>query len=342
VEAPQDNQSPPSLENFQPAKNDNPGFEILEDADEEETEAYTASDHDFVDSTSDFQETSPQTPPAKNMSLAFLADFAFDRMKITYAVQWAAVFMLGVTLSALIANYVFIPLGVLLAALFVWTTQMGMIGGIAFMTNEKIETGKSPHWSRTWTFFLQRFIALILGTIGVSCIVSLAFGLLFGGIFALGMIPYLGPIIGGVMVIPTVVLMLVFIGIMANMYLLPIIIGVENQGAMKSFHALRKLVVAKGFGLYIRSIQAAWASILAAVLVGGVLGLATFGALSINGGAALLGGLSGGISISMVFYLLSVLAVFGVYMAFLSIISTVSFTLVYCDSREGSNTQMNI
>lgn len=284
---------------------------------------------------SSFRKPAPQTsdsPPQVSIGFGSIADFAFDRSKISWAMLWGVIWSASMAVSGVLAKYVSLMLAPPLMILATWICYIAIISGISRLAALKAETGRTPQLSGAWELVLKRAISLFLGTLAIGLAVALAATFVFGGIYALSHVPYAGGILGGILFIPTFMAILFALSLLLNMYLLPIIIGVEDCTAAQAFQILRRLVTKNGFALLGRYFSAL-GSIIPFTLFSAVLTVgALAGAVALCGGEQVLTIAEEGIPIGSMLQVASGLFVIATWMAFVVVFATVSFTLIYCES----------
>ncbi len=118
-----------------------------------------------------------------------------------------------------------------------------------------------------------------------------------------------------------------------NLYLMPIVVGVEDCTAIRAFGILRTLVTKNGLALYGRYFSALGSiapfAIFSLLIVGSSLAGAVV--LTTNAESMLQFDLT---SIDNLLRMVSISAIVLTYVAFLIVFASVSFTLIYCESRK--------
>ena len=260
-----------------------------------------------------------------------IADFAFDRSKIIWALLWGMAWSVLLAVTGMIAQYISPSVALPLVFVATWICYASIIGGISRLTALKLETGSSPPLSDAWELIFKRASSLFAGTITIAMVVLLAATFVLGGIYAVSRIPLAGGVLGGILLIPTFLTILFILSLLLHLYLLHVIIGVEDGSASQGFDILRRHAAKNGFVLFGRYF-AVLGSILPFALFSGVL---TAGALL---GAAILcsgqplGAAGSGIPAGNIFQTTSALFIVSAWVAFVVVFVTVSIALVYCQS----------
>lgn len=263
------------------------------------------------------------------ISLGTVADFALDPHLMTYALQWAGAWVIVNGVSLLLGWLGLELVAVPLTLFSLWVCGAGVVTGVAYLASKKVATREAPPPSEGWDFFLRRWVSVLLGTIGVTLAVMIVEVLLLGAVWGISHIPYAGPYLGGILVIPAFLLVLFSLSLMFNLYLLPVAIAADDCTALQAFQTLRQLAIKNGFALY-REYFNAIRTILpfgffSLLLTAGALGAA----LSLCGGELLAAG--EWFAADNLLRIVSASAILVTWMAFVTVFATVSFTLVYCE-----------
>ena len=263
------------------------------------------------------------------ISLGMVADFALDPHLLTYALQWAGAWVIVNGISLLLGWLGLVVVSVPLSIFSLWVCGAGVVTGVAYLASKKIATREAPPPSEGWDFFLRRWVSVLLGTIGVTLAVVIVEALLLGAVWGVSHIPYAGPYLGGILVIPAFLLVLFSMSVMFNLYLLPVAIAADDCTARQAFQTLRQLAIKNGFALYREYFNA----------IRTILPFAFFSLLLTVGALAAALALCGGelmasgdwFAADNLLRVVSASAVFVTWMAFVTVFATVSFTMVYCE-----------
>ncbi|QDU40997.1 hypothetical protein Mal4_53620 [Maioricimonas rarisocia] len=263
------------------------------------------------------------------------ADVALHAPKLLHAAQWGLVWAAAMGVALLLGQYVHVLVGIGLAVFATWTCYVGMISCVSYLAARQCETGVCPPQGQAWTFFVRNAVGLVFGTAALGAAVALAFAIVFGGIAMISQVETLGPIVGGLLVIPTFLLILIAASVTLNMYLLPVVIGVDDRGLLAAFRMICQLAVRQGFAMMYRYLQAIL-SILPQLLISTVLTVgAAAGAVVLCGGAgAAQAAMSDTPTVGAFLQAGSLLLITAAWMSFVVVFVTVSFTLVYHSSTE--------
>ncbi len=270
--------------------------------------------------------------PSVNVGLGAIGDVAFDRMMITYALQWAAITILLFVLGGVLAYLVHPVAGLLMFPAAIWLAYVCGASGIGCLAVHKFRHNYCPHWREAWKLVMNRAASLVLGALGVFILASLFIGFFEQLIYKICHIEDVGPTIGGFLIIPTFLVKILALTAFIALSLAPTVIGVENCSIADAVKILYRVVTENGFALYKRFFRAL-SSIIPFVLA---TGLATFAALAaafiVCGGDTLAVDDMEEITFANLLQVFSIVTVTACWMAFVVVFATVSFTLVYCDS----------
>jgi len=270
----------------------------------------------------------PQPPAVRETTVAGLA---LDRMKLTYALQWWGLWAVSVCVAGLVGTYVNPLLALPLALLASWVTLVGTVGGVSHLAVQDVQRGESVHWSEGWGLFARRGLSLVAGCLLLAFVVMITTAFVFGGVFAVSHVPYVGAPLGGLLVIPTFLVILFASVLICNLHLLVVIVGVEDCSAWQALQHLAALVRRDWFALLGWSYLSPFLVTLGTTLFVAVLTLAGLaGALSLCGGEQLLLVLAQGVSLANVLHALSVAGILAGALAFITVFATLQFTLLYC------------
>jgi hypothetical protein len=270
--------------------------------------------------------TRSESPEPSSVALSTLA---FDATQIGFAIQWGLIWTLAVCaggLASLMLSPLVLPLIVVPAT---WVCYMAAVSGIAYLASRKATGGRSPGWSDAWGFLARRSLSLVLGTVVIGLAAALGALLIYGIVFAVSHVPYVGSILGGVLVIPTFFLVLFTLGLVFNLYLLPIIIGVEDCSARTAFGYLWATVSRNSIALYGACFRALGSILPFAAFTGLLTAVGLGGAFVLCGGEQVLF-LTGGVSLGGSLQLLSFLSLLAGYLGFVTAFATCGLTAVYC------------
>jgi hypothetical protein len=276
-----------------------------------------------------------RAPAAEPVQIAFqtttVAGMALDRMKMTYALQWWGLWGGCVVLAGVLGYFVNLLLAPPLVVLASWVALVGTVGGVSHLVVQDARQGATAHWSAGWELFGRRWLSLVCGCLLMAGGVVLTATFLIGGIFAVSHVPYVGSLLGGLLVVPTFLLLLFALVLICNLHMLVVIVGVEDCSAWEALGHLTALVRRDWFALLGWSYFSPFLVTLGATLFTLVLtaaGLA--GALALCGGEQLLLGLARGVSPAVVLHAASIAVISAGALAFVTVFATLQFTLLYC------------
>lgn len=275
------------------------------------------------------------SPVATPAGPATAADVALHWPKMLHAAQWGLIWTVGMTLAALLNQFVNLWAGAAVALFATWVCYVGMISCVSFLVAREREAGACPSQGEVWAFFARNAVALVFGTAALGVAVALLFAVVFGGIAMLCRLETVGPILGGVLVIPSFLLILVAASVALNMYLLPVVIGVDDRGLIAAFRMIHQLAVRSGFAMVYRYLQAIL-SILPQLLFSVVLTTAAAAGALILCGDMVVAGRTDGDDLGPGMFLRggSLLLIAAAWLSYAVVFVTVSFTLVYYSSTE--------
>lgn len=269
-----------------------------------------------------------QTPESMGVRLTARSagDMGLDGQRLGFTFQLGAVWLAGTFLIALLLEG-----GIVWTLVAIWCVSCltFLAGGISRMTAAELDTGTPTNRNETWRFIMTRGLGMVFGPWAVALGVVLAGSLYAFLVNLIVGIPSVGPVLGGLIIVPTFVLVLLLISVMMNGYLLPIIMGVDDCGLVQSIRSLiatsRKapLVLFSGYVDTIRSFlpMLAFSALITALgLVGTYLicvGMPSGDDLQMQGG------LSGALESASVF-----LIVFS-WISFVTVFMTGSFAMLY-------------
>lgn len=271
--------------------------------------------------------SSTVSPFVRNSTMGGLA---LDRMKMIYALQWWGLWAVCLSIAGVLAYYVHPLIAPPVVALASWVSLAGTVSGVSFLATQGIARDEAVHWSEAWGLFWRRGISLVLGSwlLAVGVLAALAF--VFAALFSISHLPYVGGPIGGLLVAPAFLLILFAFVLSCNLHLLIVIIGVEDCSAWQALNRLSAIIRRDWFALLGWSYVSPFLVTLGTTL--GVAGLTTLGlggALMLCGGEQLLLVLTDGVSLGNVLHVLSVALVLAGALAFITVVATLQFTVLY-------------
>lgn len=272
---------------------------------------------------------------ANEVSFGFgtIADFAMDPRLINFSLQWAGALVVANLISLLLLKFGLWWAAIPLSVVAIITYAVGVVPGISFMVSQRLEHGETPPTAEGWNFFARRWVTILFG-IGAVCLATVVCaGIIALLIWAISNAPAVGAYIGALLVIPAFLFVLFVLSLFFNLYLMPIVVGVEDCTALRAFGILRKLVTKNGLALYGRYFSALGSiapfAIFSLLIVGSSLAGAVV--LTTNAESMLQFNLT---SIDNLLRMVSISAIVLTYVAFLIVFASVSFTLIYCESRK--------
>jgi hypothetical protein len=302
---------------------------------DESNEEESPADHQVSSQGKESADTTPdgQRDRLQNVSFGSVADFAMDAGMITYALHWAGVFILicGVSGTILMTGQYLVS--IVLEAFGTAVCGLGIVSGLSRLTAQKLEHS-ATEVSAAWSLFGRRWLDLgLIFVVWLGAVLGAV--LVFALLTAVARIPMIGGILGGVMVIPTFAMILITASILINLYLLPIIIGVEDCSIGDAMRYLYHVAVRNGVALYLRYLSALRSIIPFILFTGLVTAGAMAGATFVCGGEQfLLEAEQGGFSPRFVLFTLSIATIVATYVAFVLVYMTVSFVMVYAQSSK--------
>jgi len=280
-------------------------------------------------------------PTQVSIGFGAIADFALDRGMISWALIWGLVWTISVAMTGLLARLLpaVTPILPFVFMLLTWGCYIASISGISRLAVLKALSGTTHGLTEAWNLLARRGVSLLLGTLAIGLGVGLGVVFVFGGIYGLSHIPHAGGVLGGILMVPTFLIILLAFSLGINLYLIPIIISVEDCTAIRAGEILIRVTSQNGFALLGRYLRALASLIPFALFSGFLTAGGLMGAFFLCGGEQILYSLRGGIPVGSMLQALSAVFVVAAWMAFLVVFTTVSFTLVYCDSSERTNTR---
>lgn len=287
----------------------------------------------FPEAPVPFQPTDSTRAAALSPEFGFgaIADFAMDPQLINYSLQWAGALVVVNIVSLLLLKFglwwAAFPLSIL--AFIVYAA--GVVPGISFLVSQRLQTGETPPTSAGWDFFFRRWTTILFG-IGTVCLAVIVVSALVAAVvWGISHAPVIGTYLGALLIIPAFLFLLFAMSLFFNLYLMPIVIGVEDCTALGAFGILRRLVTRNGVALYGRYFSALGTIAPFAIFSLGVTGAALIGAVMLTGGENL--ATLEFATFDNLLRSVSVSAIVLTYVAFLVVFASVSFTLIYCESR---------
>jgi len=265
------------------------------------------------------------------VSFGLIMDFAQDPAMITYVLHWMAICAAAVLIAGGIASLVPIVgifIGGLILCITFYVTLLGIVSGVGYLTGTKLHRGKAPDVSDAWALFTRRIVSLMFGTAGVWLVTALVVVLIGGVIAGVSHLPYVGQLLGGLLLIPTFIGVIFAMSLLFNLYLMPVVIGVEDCTAMEAFRILREMVAKNRFALYSRYFNAIGTLVPAMipVLLITVIPLAI--SLMLCAGRVM----TAGVGYESSLLIVSTAAILLTAMSFGVVLVTVCLVLVYCQS----------
>lgn len=255
-------------------------------------------------------------------------DEAFDTSKVTFAMQCGAIWGVGMAAALTLSMLGLILAAIPIAVLVTYAVTILAVSGLSFLASRKMQLGITPHWSAAWEQFLRHSGSLLFGTIGALIGAALLLVFLFGGIFALTLVPAVGSILGGLLVLPTTFFLLFALAMIIGLYMLPIVIGVEDCGVIAGVKIVFRLAKRNQLSLAMRIAVAVLSILPAAILTAGLLGGAFFLATMVCGSSSLMS-LSQGFDPGALIVGLSAVVAIALWLGFMLVYSTEAFTRVY-------------
>ncbi len=329
-----DNQHPGVAETtVLPVPQDEPAWSTpnWDDADEEEMEEDDPA-MPFPEAPVPFQPTIPARS-ANSVEFGFgtIADFAMDPQLISFSLQWAGALVIANIVSLLLLKFGLWWASLPLSILAIIVYAVGVVPGISYMVSQRLQNGETPPTAEGWNFFFRRWMTILFGIGAVCLAVVVVSGLIAAIVWAMAHAPTIGTYLGALLIIPAFLFLLFTLSLFFNLYLMPIVVGVEDCTALSAFGILRRLVTKNGLALYGRYFSALGTIAPFAIFSLAIAGGCLFGAVMLTGGEKLLT-----LDLTTIDNLLrsiSVSAIVLTYVAFLVVFASVSFTLIYCESR---------
>lgn len=280
----------------------------------------------------------PPTPavrqPAENsgtINFGIVLDFAQDWSMVSFVLEWVGLCAIAAFLAGGL-SYLIPVIGPILGGLVLLVTlctaALGVICGVSHMTGVKLSTGTAPNTTSAWNLFQRRFFSLTIGTLGIWIATILVMALAAGLITFLSYSPYVGQLLGGVLLIPTFVGVIFAFALLFNLYLLPVAIGVDDCSAGEAFGRLREIVATQRFALYARYFSAAFALIPAIITTLLMTAVPLAISLSVCGVRMWIDG--PGIESALLLFSTSAIVLSAI--AYGVVLVTVAMALVYCQS----------
>ncbi len=302
-----------------------------DDAEDEEVEEDDPS-MPFPDAPVPFQ---PAAPVRSGNSVEFgfgtIADYAMDPRLINFSLQWSGALVVANIVSLLLLKFGFWWASLPLSVLAIIVYAVGVVPGISFMVSHRLQMGETPPTAEGWNFFFRRWMTILFGIGSVCLAVVIVAGIVAVILWAISHAPTVGTYLGAILIIPAFVFLLFTMSLFFNLYLMPIVVGVEDCTALSAFGILRRLVSKNGIALYGRYFSALAAIAPFAIFSLVITGTCLFGAVMLTGGENLMS-----LDLTTFDNLLRsifVSAIVLTYVAFLVVFASVSFTLIYCESR---------
>ena len=185
-----------------------------------------------------------QAPSAGGFNRS-LADVALDKTKMLFAAQTGLLWFVVVAALTWFSMIVFDDApGTAAGAIFVlgwlWTEAVAglLIGGVGRLVTLDLEGSPSRSTAPAWTFVRQRWPGLTLGVWAVATAFGLAVGTGAAIVAWLSSTSTVGPVLGGLLVVPVFFGVLLAAVFYLAIWMLPCVMSVEGSGLS---HAVRVL-----------------------------------------------------------------------------------------------------
>ncbi|HIJ64731.1 MAG TPA: hypothetical protein HPP77_02165 [Candidatus Hydrogenedentes bacterium] len=187
-------------------------------------------------------------PPQESFGLdTFIraVDIALDWRKIVVSMALGGICVVGILICIFIGaqDNDLIPVAIVLGV--VWAVAWSGIfaGGVGRLVEIELTERRRAPAREAWRFIGRRFVGLAFGTLGLVLAAILLGALVNGIVFLIGMIPWLGPILAGILTLPLFVFNLLLFCVLWNVWIVPCIMAVEDCGAVSAVDRLVQLVV---------------------------------------------------------------------------------------------------
>ena len=171
----------------------------------------------------------------------FAKDMGFGVEKIGFVLQLGTFWSFGTVVCIVSVSLLGPPKLFAFAFLMaVWTVTClnALVAGMARMMAKELETQLTSPTREAWAFLRRYLVSLVVGPMVFVLPILALLSSYAGGMHIVRAIAPHGPIISSILVIPTFFLLLLFILLGANLYLIPSVMGVRRCGALTAMKHL--------------------------------------------------------------------------------------------------------
>lgn len=274
------------------------------------------------------------------------SDMAMSPVNLAFAFATIAVWLVCTLVLSILPDFIASGLSGILA---IACLQI-LVGGIGFLTRLELETPQNTSFSdrlqAVFSFIKTHWPSILAAPWLMGIALSLVTGLVLGLTAAITRIPGIGGFLGSLLIVPIFCFILVAIAIGLNTYLLPCVIGIDRCGAIAGIKRLLQAVQQNPMQLmsgYLKILLGILPTAIGSFLVmfvglSAALGICkggeAMGMLTMLGDSSGMGMMGGMPSLSWGWLdNLSVGFIVLTWLAYVIISVTVSFALLYCNSR---------
>ncbi len=189
-----------------------------------------------------------EAPPTPGGFSRSLADVALDRTKLLFAAQTGLLWFVVFAVLTWLATVAFdddpgAAFGTLFFLGGLWGNAVAgiLLGGIGRLVTLDLDGSPSRSTTPAWDFVRQRWPGLTLGVWAVSTAFGLVAGCAIAIVMALSSARSVGPVFGGLLVVPVFLGLLLAVVFSLAIWMLPCVMSVEGSGLSDAVRMLLRM-----------------------------------------------------------------------------------------------------